>query len=68
MAGWVTLFTAVFSFGTQVFKYLREQEEADKECATKLRKAKNAIKKARQTKDTSDIEDAFIDLGFAQPK
>lgn len=65
--GWVSLFTAVFTFGAQVFKYLREQEEADKECAAKLRRAKDAIKSARKTKDTSEIESAFIDLGFTKP-
>lgn len=64
MVGWMSLLTAVFTFGTQVFKYLREREESNQNLAKKMRNAKDAIKKARKTKDTSDIEAAFGDLGF----
>lgn len=62
---WLTLLTAVFTFGTQVFKYLRERDEADKECAIKLKRASDAVKKARKTKDTTALEAAFFDLGLS---
>ncbi len=66
--GWISLLTAAFSFGAQLFKYLREKEEADKTCAAKLRRAGDAIKTARKSKDTSGIEHAFIELGLANNK
>ena len=60
--GWFSLLSAVFQFGAQLFKYLRAKEEADKDCAKKLRSAADVIKHAKNTHDTSGIESLFADL------
>jgi hypothetical protein len=60
--GWFSLLSAVFQFGAQLFKYLRAKEEADNECAVKVKEATDVIKEAQKTKDTSKLERLFSDL------
>ena len=66
--GWMQLAMAVFGFGKELFKYLREQEENDRVCAAKVKGVKDAINSARKTKETRKLETAFADLGFTSNK
>ncbi len=66
MIGWVSLLTSVFSFAKELFKYMREKEAKNKQCALKIEDAKNAISHARKTKDTSKLESAFNNLRLSK--
>ncbi len=65
--GWMQLIMAVFGLAKELFKYLREKEENDRDCAAKVKGASDAIKSARKSKDTSKLESAFAELGLASP-
>ena len=64
--GWVSLATALFTFGTHLFKYLNAQDDCKKEQAKKLRRVNDALKSARKSKDTSGLEAAFAELGLGR--
>ena len=62
--GWFQLAIAIFGFSKELFKYLREQEESNKQCALIVKDTKNEIKVARKSKDTSGLESAFAGLAL----
>lgn len=65
MSGSIQLAIAILGFAKELFKYLREKSEDNRDCAKKVQEATNGIKAAIQSKDTSHVERAFAELGIA---
>ncbi len=64
--GWIQLASAVLGLAKEIFRYLRKQEESDKECAIKVKQTTKEIKNARKTKNTESLEKSFARLGLAK--
>lgn len=55
---------AIISLVREFLKYLKTLEKSRLERAKKISNFSRAIKQARKTNDTTDIERSFNDLGF----
>jgi hypothetical protein len=63
MPVWVQIIVGALSLAREIAKLMREKEENKKEIPEKLAVLKDAVKSARKSGDTSEIENAFRSFG-----
>ena len=65
--GWLQLALLLAGLAREIMKWVNQQESDRKKRLEKVKGFTHAIKKAREKKDTSDLEAAIAALGLSGP-
>ena len=63
MVVWVQMILGALSLAKEIIKLVRDKETEKKKCPARMKGIKEAIKRARETGDTDELEKAFRNIG-----